>query len=316
MRRDTSERPNAGIWALSLVLACSQPSSKPAPKTQRVAAPAPSTQKVLISERDLPAMDANRFFYVFPIEMSHAVEALVKQNGQALGPAALKNWCIRLRLRPMTASDRKELAVRVGVKDRFRDYFQLAWAAQPIRGEPVPGDKSSSFVMDFDDPRFSAVWSAVTAKLGAHPSADELEAFVADYINVKTTTRMFDTAAEVAKSRRGDCSEHATLLTALLRRSGKAARLATGLIVIVDGKQLGAFGHAWTEWYDQGGWRIADAAMHPVPGQPALNIRAKRYIPVVRMVDEGPGFAAAMDNVRSIEAVSGIEVDECAGRVH
>jgi hypothetical protein len=214
-------------------------------------------------------------------------------------------------LQPLTTSDRKEFAKRVGVKDRFKEYLKLGWPEDPSHGAPTMAEKSPSFVIDYDDSHFLKVWTTVVSKWGDHPEVDNLEAFGAGYIDVKTTTRRFDTASEVAKSHSGDCSEHATLLTALLRKSGKAARLVTGLLVIVEDKSVGAFGHAWTEWFAQGKWHIADAAMHPLPGQTGDALRVKRYIPVVRMLDEGPGFGATMGNVRSIEAVSGVDVYQC-----
>ena len=305
------------ISALILALSCAHPNGKPGtiPTQGTSAQPKPEGgvggPKILISKEDLPPADTKQFFYVFPAVTGRSVaEAIEKGRGPIL-PNDTRSWCIRLKLHRLTPNDRKELARRVGVKDRHKEYLQLRWPSEPSRGVPTAIQKEPSFVVDYDDPRFADVWKSVVAKWGEHPKVDELESFVAEYINIKTTTRRFDTASEVAQSHSGDCSEHAALLTALLRRSGKAARIATGLLVIVERDTLGAFGHAWTEWYDRDQWRVADAAMHPVPGQSADELRAKRYVPVVRLLDEGPGFSAAMGNVRSIEAVSGVEVDQC-----
>ena len=64
-------------------------------------------------------------------------------------------------------------------------------------------------------------------------------------------------AAEVAKSREGDCSEHAVLLAALARACGIPSHVAMGL-VYVDG--AGGFGyHMWTELYLSGTWVPFDA---------------------------------------------------------
>ena len=59
----------------------------------------------------------------------------------------------------------------------------------------------------------------------------------------------FASAAEVARTCTGDCSEHAALLTAMLRNAGYASRTASGLIFVdqFSGKQ-GIFGyHMWAQ---------------------------------------------------------------------
>lgn len=67
-------------------------------------------------------------------------------------------------------------------------------------------------------------------------------------------------AMEVLKTRVGDCNEHATLLTALLRASKIPARISIGL-VYARGK---FFYHAWTEAY-VGKWISMDATLNQMP---------------------------------------------------
>jgi hypothetical protein len=67
-------------------------------------------------------------------------------------------------------------------------------------------------------------------------------------------------ALEVLKTGVGDCNEHATLLTALLRASGIPARLSIGL-VYTRGK---FFYHAWTEAY-VGEWVSMDPTLNQMP---------------------------------------------------
>ena len=67
-------------------------------------------------------------------------------------------------------------------------------------------------------------------------------------------------AMEVLRTRVGDCNEHATLLTALLRASGIPARLSIGL-VYTRGK---FYYHAWTEAY-LGEWVSMDATLNQMP---------------------------------------------------
>lgn len=67
-------------------------------------------------------------------------------------------------------------------------------------------------------------------------------------------------ALEVLRTRVGDCNEHATLLTALLRASGIPARLSIGLVYT----QEKFFYHAWTEAYLDG-WISMDATLNQIP---------------------------------------------------
>jgi transglutaminase-like putative cysteine protease len=67
-------------------------------------------------------------------------------------------------------------------------------------------------------------------------------------------------ALEVLRTRVGDCNEHATLLTALLRASGIPARLSIGLVY---NRQM-FFYHAWTEAY-VGEWVSMDATLNQLP---------------------------------------------------
>jgi len=67
-------------------------------------------------------------------------------------------------------------------------------------------------------------------------------------------------ARAVLRSRRGDCNEHAVLLTALARAAGIPARVAVGAVYLTDG----FYYHAWTElWLD--GWVSADAVFAQLP---------------------------------------------------
>jgi hypothetical protein len=67
-------------------------------------------------------------------------------------------------------------------------------------------------------------------------------------------------ALEVIRARAGDCNEHATLLTALLRAVGVPARICVGLVYARDK----FFYHAWTEAY-VGEWITMDATLNQMP---------------------------------------------------
>ncbi len=67
-------------------------------------------------------------------------------------------------------------------------------------------------------------------------------------------------ALEVLRTRVGDCNEHATLLTALLRAVGIPARLSVGLVY----SRNRFFYHAWTEAF-VGEWISMDATLKQMP---------------------------------------------------
>jgi len=81
------------------------------------------------------------------------------------------------------------------------------------------------------------------------------------YRNVdKKPVLSIPSALEVLRSRTGDCNEHATLLTALLRAAGIPARLCIGLVYTRDK----FYYHAWTEAY-LGEWISMDATLNQMP---------------------------------------------------
>ncbi|MEZ6058405.1 MAG: transglutaminase domain-containing protein [Planctomycetaceae bacterium] len=94
--------------------------------------------------------------------------------------------------------------------------------------------------------------SAVEIALGC-------ERQVQQWVSRKTMSSNLATAAEVARSKEGDCTEHAVLLAAMLRARGVPARVAVGL-VYWDRYQAFA-GHAWTEAYIGDRWIPLDATL-------------------------------------------------------
>jgi transglutaminase-like putative cysteine protease len=79
--------------------------------------------------------------------------------------------------------------------------------------------------------------------------AERLRRFVYDYIDKKSLGVGFASAAEVAETRTGDCSEHGVLLAAMLRSAGIPSRVISGL-VYVDGfaGERTVFGyHMWAQ---------------------------------------------------------------------
>jgi hypothetical protein len=79
--------------------------------------------------------------------------------------------------------------------------------------------------------------------------AERLRQAVAAHITGKGLATAFASAAETARSREGDCSEHAVLLAALLRAAGIPSRVAVGLVYVDQfAGSRDVFGwHMWTQ---------------------------------------------------------------------
>jgi hypothetical protein len=129
------------------------------------------------------------------------------------------------------------------------------------RAAPLsPEYTSANSILQIDDARVREM--AHEAKGGAtepRAIALALERYVHEAVGEKNFSQGFATAAEVAASREGDCTEHAVLLAALLRACGVPSRVAIGLVYV---ERAGGFGyHMWTEAYLDGTWVPLDAMM-------------------------------------------------------
>jgi len=91
----------------------------------------------------------------------------------------------------------------------------------------------------------------------AWEAARRIERFVHDAIDAKGFDVGFASALEVARERRGDCTEHAVLFCALCRAAGIPSRVVMGIECI--GRVWG--GHAWGEVWIEGAWYQLDATL-------------------------------------------------------
>ncbi|MDX1500393.1 MAG: transglutaminase domain-containing protein [Woeseiaceae bacterium] len=155
-----------------------------------------------------------------------------------------------------------------------------------LGGASLPQHRAASFVVDFDEAPIGAVMEQLEAAVGPQPDPAALARFVAAFIDDKSYLRDFDTASRVARSRTGDCTEHAVLLAALARAAGWPARIVLGVLILDGDAGLAAFGHAWTEIHAAAGWEVVDATLPEA--DPA--VRRARYLPLISLDDEGPGY--------------------------
>jgi hypothetical protein len=104
---------------------------------------------------------------------------------------------------------------------------------------------------------------AVGKTRDAAEAAKKIEAFVAGYIENRNFSVGYASAAEVAKSRQGDCSEFAVLTAAMCRAVGIPAEVVMGIAYVENftgGMEECFGGHAWNQIYIKDKWIGLDAA--------------------------------------------------------
>jgi hypothetical protein len=134
-------------------------------------------------------------------------------------------------------------------------------AAEVSEAEPpTPADSASSMLLQTDDPTVADMARRVLPdEKDAWKVACALERRVKDTIRLKNYSTAMATAAEVAKSLEGDCTEHAMLLAALCRVRKIPARVAVGVVYYPAG---GGFAyHMWTEVWIADRWIPLDATL-------------------------------------------------------
>lgn len=102
---------------------------------------------------------------------------------------------------------------------------------------------------------------AVGRTKDAAEAARKIEAFVAGYIENRSLSVGYASAAEVAASRQGDCSEFAVLTAAMCRAVGIPSQVVAGVAYVDDfAGHRGFGGHAWTQAYIGDKWIGLDAS--------------------------------------------------------
>lgn len=147
-----------------------------------------------------------------------------------------------------------EVIVRALTVDDTRPPFEQGSKA-PTEADRAPND----FVQSDDRQVQRLAHEATGDEQDPTRIALALERFVHERIEQKNFGQAFATAAEVAKSLEGDCTEHAVLLAALARARGIPARVAVGLVYIESQQGFGY--HMWNELYLNGRWVPLDATL-------------------------------------------------------
>lgn len=123
-----------------------------------------------------------------------------------------------------------------------------------------PEDLEPNHLIQSDDERIETMARAVaTDESDPWTVACALERYVRRSIRQKNFSQAFATAAEVARTLEGDCTEHAVLLAALCRVRDIPARVAMGL-VYYPADQGYAY-HMWNEVWIRDRWVPLDATI-------------------------------------------------------
>jgi hypothetical protein len=126
---------------------------------------------------------------------------------------------------------------------------------------PTPDDLNPNNFIQSDDPLIVAqAKEAAGSETDPWKQAVALEAYVRRVMaNEDFFSQAFATAAEAAKTRKGDCKAHAVYLAALARALKIPARVAVGLVYVPKEQAFG--GHMWTEVYVGGRWIGLDGTL-------------------------------------------------------
>ena len=129
---------------------------------------------------------------------------------------------------------------------------------------PTADDLRPNSIIQSDDPAIVAMAKEMTGDAkDAWGKAVALERGVHELVEEKNFSQAFATASDVARTREGDCTEHAVLLAALARAVGLPARAVIGLVYMTSSQSFGY--HMWTEVYVDDRW-IA-VGRHVGPGR-------------------------------------------------
>ena len=130
----------------------------------------------------------------------------------------------------------------------------------PADQPPTDDDLAANSLIQSDDAEVVALAGEKAA--GANDFWEivvALEQQVRQHVSNKSFSQALASAADVARSREGDCTEHAVLLAALCRAKQIPARVAIGMVYF---PAAGGFAyHMWTEAWNQDRWIPLDATL-------------------------------------------------------
>jgi hypothetical protein len=126
--------------------------------------------------------------------------------------------------------------------------------------QPTAEDLGPNNLIQSDDAKVTELAASIAPdEKDAWKLACALEKYVDRTIQLKNFSQAFATAAEVARTLEGDCTEHAVLLAALCRARKIPARVAFGIVYYPP--QQGFAYHMWNEVWIADRWVPMDATL-------------------------------------------------------
>ncbi len=130
----------------------------------------------------------------------------------------------------------------------------------PAESPPTDDDRNANSLIQSDDARIRQLAGTIAADAtDPWQIAVALEKWVHDGIRKKNFSQGFATAADVAQSLEGDCTEHAVLLAAFCRARQIPARVCIGLVY--SAADQGFAFHMWNEAWIADRWIPLDATL-------------------------------------------------------
>lgn len=195
------------------------------------------------------------------------VASFVRPDRPLRDPATLRRLQVRLSARQGVAPTPPSAGFQRVRADGQAHLVTVDLDAPPTAGEPAEAWLVASPMIDGSDP----VITALSGKAVADAPADvrvrleRLRAATWSHLERKNLASALASASEAARSRSGDCTEHAVLLAAMLRSQGVPARVAAGLVWCDQfAGERDVFGwHLWTQALVDGRWIDLDATLPP-----------------------------------------------------
>jgi len=180
---------------------------------------------------------------------------LAPTGGKALSIPATDNQTVRQTKDGKVIVTVRPVRVPAGAKFPYKGSDEQALEAL----------RPTQYLQSDDNQVTALARQAVGETKDAAEAARKIENFVHEYITEKNLSVGYGSAAEVAASRQGDCTEHAVLTAAMCRAVGIPARVVCGLVYVedFDGRKNVFGGHAWAEAYVGGKWIGLDATRAP-----------------------------------------------------
>jgi transglutaminase-like putative cysteine protease len=196
---------------------------------------------------------------------------------------------------PRLPEDRRQQNYRLPDGNLLVDIRAEDWNGQATATAPAPAYLEPSAILQSEAPEVvELARKATEGVVGARDRARAVTLQVHRSITDKSLDVGLATAAEVAATLEGDCTEHAVLAAAMARAVGLPSKVATGLVYF-----QGTLGyHMWTEVWVDGAWRAVDAAL----GQQAMDathIKLAESPLSTGFVDEG--LAALVPLISALE---------------